>query len=400
MNDLNDQLNAERDTIELQSMAIEAIGFNENDEPDYILAPKNHIVDLQKRQSENQRSIMAIGPLLRVLETKRVAKVANDYEREDRKAGIAQKWYLRLSRISIWFSALGVSLAGFLAVFLPREWIVMPLMGFAEFWVIILVLFLVAIATSASVWIRSRKLYRAWVEARGNAENLRKELFEVTTRTEAAEINGEIPALLLKLEYFRRYQLDVQKDYFKSKSQSFSALARRSGLWDAIRTIVYFVLPAILIAIALAPIAEQQPVWHAFESASGWAQLLGEADWAKWLLLVIIVIAALHSGFLAESLLIDNQRNAIRYANMKKNLLRLEESGLERAREAARQGDLNKVLMFIRAIHNLMSAEFQEWVILTDAEANLLTSGDRLGGQEYSDPKTEGATALSEETRL
>ena len=82
-----------------------------------------------------------------------------------------------------------------------------------DLWPLLLVLGLCALVSGAlaSMWLfraREGNLVEAWMSGRAHAESARLEYFATLVRLE----NGpsDPPLGLLKLEYFRRYQLDVQ----------------------------------------------------------------------------------------------------------------------------------------------------------------------------------------------
>lgn len=85
----------------------------------------------------------------------------------------------------------------------------------------------------AAVWLNqigSGKLLEQWMTKRAEAESHRLRYF-----SRVSEQSGDPETRLLQLEYFRRYQLDVQRTYYLDRSRDHQAAATRAvtmGSWS------------------------------------------------------------------------------------------------------------------------------------------------------------------------
>lgn len=241
--------------------------------------------------------------------------------------------------------------------------------GRAEFALYGLVFGLLFAGYCASRFLGLEKWRDRWMRHRGRAELARKQLFERVFASAAEQRPGEPAVLPLKLEYFRRYQLDVQRDYFEQRSAELRNEAAWGNGFGRFLIIVSVVLFLFLMSRAYAPVTDQEPSMWIWQKISAMAQAWPETVLAKLALLVVIAGSALTGGWQAQAMINSNARNARRYENTLRNLQELEKAGLTRARAAAANGRTDEVLGFVRAVHGLMSAELQEWIILTEDEA-------------------------------
>ena len=258
-----------------------------------------------------------------------------------------------------------------LLLFPPHEW--MPngqwSAGRAEFALYGLVFGLLFVGYCVSRVLGLEKWRDHWMRHRGRAELARKQLFERVFASVAVPQPGELAVLPLKLEYFRRYQFDVQRDYFDQRSRELRNEAAWGNGFGRFLIIVSVVLFLFLMSRAYAPVTDQEPSMWVWQKISAMAQAWPETVLAKLALLVVIAGSALTGGWQAQAMINNNARNARRYENTLRNLVELERAGLARARAAAASGRTDEVLGFVRAVHGLMSAELQEWIVLTEDEA-------------------------------
>ena len=175
--------------------AMAAIGEDEPD-ADYKLRPEQHAAAMTA----------AAGPLQRILTRTEIAETIATYNREGDKAAAAQNTYKRYGNLGL-RAALVATLIG-AASLLPLE----PILG-KELKALGLMMEYAALALAfvmSQVLIRS-KPFDTWMQARAEAERARVRLFDQVMAADEAPREGEVAPLPLKLEYFRRYQLDVQR---------------------------------------------------------------------------------------------------------------------------------------------------------------------------------------------
>lgn len=197
--------------------AKDTIGDGQPD--DYILSPSRHAEELQAKAPT----------LARILRTSRVVCRASQYERFDGEANLAQSTYKRIMRYASWailataVLSTAVLLVGPLAGLLGQDaasGLLLSGLGLAA-------LVTGALATMFLSRARGGGLYKAWKTARARAEQARAGYFQAV-----AAAPGEAPADpalgLLKLEYIRRYHLDVQIAYYRERSKQHRASAERT----------------------------------------------------------------------------------------------------------------------------------------------------------------------------
>jgi hypothetical protein len=336
--------------VPTQGDAQAAIGVDD-DEADWKLRPQEHAKALPP----------AAGALKRVLEGAGLQEIIDRFEAADAAAVAAQASYKRIGRLGL-YAATAATIAG--AIFLlPVE---RALEGRPGGIASALQIAALLVAFLAARWLALAKPFDRWMKQRAEAEIARIGLFDAVAAAEEPDRPGELPLLPLVLEYFRRYQLDVQRRYYRGRSAQHAAAVWRNNNW--VRASLLFTFVSVLVAL-LASLhvlaAWQLPVPGRLAAWS--AQLAGPE--IKRIVLALGVIA---SGFygvgVARSLMDLDERNASRYLVTADNLDYLRSEGLARAREAAASGDRKEVVEFIRSVQNLISSEHREWIVLSKRE--------------------------------
>ena len=87
------------------------------------------------------------------------------------------------------------------------------------------------VAFLASRYLVVAKPFDAWMKNRAEAEIARVGLFNAVTDATETCREGELHLLPLALEYFRRYQLDVQRRYYSGRAMQHAAAAWRNNQW-------------------------------------------------------------------------------------------------------------------------------------------------------------------------
>ena len=309
---------------EVVKRAVEAIGAGRPD--DFILAPTTHAEELAGRAP-------ALAALLR---TGKVATLARQYERRDRDAGEAQTRFKEAMR---WANA-AVLATGILGASIMVAGILEEARDDGDLWPLLLVLGLCALVSGAlaSMWLfraREGNLVEAWMSGRAHAESARLEYFATLARLE----NGpsDPPLGLLKLEYFRRYQLDVQLAYYDQRG--------RQHRQSADRTLTIGGFAAALAAVA-----------------SGSAGIVAsiEAPWAA--LAALGVIGTALAAFAATREAVNqDRRNAERYGRTL-SALEILRGRLDDVRGGVLAGSQAVLEEYVAAVHEQLSLEHREWL--------------------------------------
>ncbi len=201
---------------------------------------------------------------------------------------------------------------------------------------------------------------------------MRHRVFETVFEAKEQAQADEIPLLPLKLEYFRRYQLDVQQAYHSKRAAENERrvrMARRFSIPVAIAVILWF---AALFIEVLSAWGEQAPlpgfipsfVYHAM----AYLQYIA-TDYTDIKFLILGAgLTILYGLLFLLTTLNSNLRNAARFAHARENLKYLRNTGLEEARRAAAKGEEAKVMNYANRIHSAMSAELNDWVRLMDLD--------------------------------
>lgn len=334
----------------LTQHAIAAIG---TDAPtDWELKPDMHAAELGPDAT----------PLRQILCDPDLKSIIASYGAADQQAQRAQRLYKRLAGLSAWTgfmaAAIGALVLMFAVLIAPG-----PMLTVA----VALQALLLVTSLGASLIIGQLTPFETWMQHRATAENARRTLFETVMQERA---QGDAAAALpLQLEYFRRYQLDVQRYFYRQRGRQHVAAARAAWWWR-------------LIALALIVIASFPLIWT-LQHATWLPDLLTDAtrslpqhtELAQRVFLGIGIIAAALQGLLASLAVTSlHERNGARYLSTADNLDALADRPLADARlaaaeaaagiEAAIHDGRNDVLAFIALVHDQISSEHREWVSL------------------------------------
>lgn len=339
---------------EVVKRAVAAIGEGRSD--DYILAPTRHAEELAGKAP-------ALAALLRKA---RIETLARQYERRDRDAGDAQKRFK-----SAMLSANTTVLAtGVLGAFIMVAGILEEVLDDADLWPLLLVLGLGALVSGAlaSMWlfrVREGNLVEAWMSGRAHAESARLEYFASLVGLENG--SSEPPLGLLKLEYFRRYQLDVQIAYYDQRG--------RQHRDSADRTLMIGGFAAALAAVA--------------SGSAGIAASI-EAPWAA--LAALGVIGTALAAFAATREAVNqDRRNAERYGRTL-SALEILRGRLDDVRGGVLAGSQEVLDEYVDAVHEQLSLEHREW--LSGAESTRSAIGrmdETLAALQKGGAKPQGA---------
>jgi len=325
------------------------------------------------------------GPFVRILDSKPVQTAVAGYINARKGAIEEKKLYQRLSGtigIPLWLGAavaLAVALipsevvggsglalgAGSSKEEIARAW-----QNFAP-WAVYAGVIGTAIL---SLFSRPAKHYRHWQQHRATTEALRREIFKRVFDQHGQDRDPlELP---LKLEYFRRWQVELQREYFRQECAKNERLIRRRRGLNHLSVGIFVLLGLVLASSAIAGLDEQGapstlirgPLLYAaplFRFAEKWG-----LDY--WLLFLGLLAVTAMAFYFALGALNEAKRNAPRYRNMLDNFDELLCDGpgdrLTFARKAAAHGDEAVVRDYAERVHSVMAMEINDWVRLADLD--------------------------------
>jgi hypothetical protein len=196
-------------------------------------------------------------------------------------------------------------------------------------------------AIVSSMWLfkaREGQLLERYLSCRAKAEAERGSYFSALV----AHAPEDVSLRLLKLEYFRRYQLDVQRDYFEHASERHSKAAERTLRFGAY-------------AVGLSAI----PVFFAGSlgiSGGHWTALGAFS----------VIGAGIGAFTSAHEAMSQNKRNAERYENALE-ALELLLAKLDDVRAAIVAGSADALKTFVAAVNEQLATEHRQWL---EAEQN------------------------------
>lgn len=212
-------------------------------------------------------------------------------------------------------------------------------------------------------------LRQQWYEQRGKAEALRRSIF--TTLLNSGDVKS--PQLLSqKLEYFRRYQIDVQQSYYDEKSQQ----NRDGAKWaDGARMLAFVAACIMLVVLGMTWFAgnsEQGSATSFIEGPS--AAIIGGMieGWDSVFIVITLLALGTYAVLQLRTLALRERVNHKRYGNTL-GQLRLCTSPatgqanadlqypLSRARVAAAGGDLAGVRRLFNDVNQLLATEVGDW---------------------------------------
>jgi uncharacterized membrane protein HdeD (DUF308 family) len=309
---------------ELIDRAVVAIG---GDQPgDRALAPTRHAQELADKAPA----------LARLLRTAKIETLARQYERLDRDALAAQGKFKGAMAWANWAvlvtAVLGacIMVAGLLTGVLGDD-AMRPL----------LVLFGIgavlsgALASMCLFRVREGNLLEGWMTGRAQAETARLSYFSALIQA-SDDQPSDLPLGLLKLEYFRRYQLDVQIGFYGGRGVDHGRSADKTLMLGGL-------------AVAAAAVA------------SGTAGVLGAFDPVLASVAALGVIGTALAGFAATREAVNqDRRNAERYGRTL-SALEILRGRLDEVRAGVLAGSQAVLEEYVAAVHEQLSLEHREW---------------------------------------
>lgn len=199
-----------------------------------------------------------------------------------------------------------------------------------------------AFATMFITAARNSKLLEEWFSRRAEAEAARRDYFERLFMTS----NGT-DSLLIRLEFFRRYQLDLQTNYFRNRRKDHANAARRLTFLSASGAAVSML--ATTIAGALTNL---NPNWVAVAGVSA-------------------ITTAFAAFITTRESIFRYSQNAESFRQAQDALEKLRER-LDDVRTAAALGQSEPVHQFVLSIHEQLMLEHQQWLKSSDSAQEAL----------------------------
>ena len=222
------------------------------------------------------------------------------------------------------------------------------------------------IASMSLFRVKQGRLLEDWMTARARAETKRLSYFSYIAHASAEPLDRQLE--LLKLEYFRRYQLDLQLAYYKS---------RRSGHRNSAERTLDLSAGAVMVAAI----------------ASGAAGVLGALS-SEWAALGSLAVfgAALQAFAAARESLHQDRRNAERYEHSAQALQGLRER-LDDVRGGIAAGSPSVLTEYVTAVQDQLSLEHRQWL---EAAENMQSAVARLEKALSSGTTQKGAASSDE----
>lgn len=347
-------MTATEENKEAKTPAENAIG--DNKKGDYDLEPDKHAASLPP----------SAGALRRVLEQPTLLATIAGYETFNARAVQAQSRYKGLCKRLLLALAFAL-FAGLIAAVLPWS---EPYDGYARWGAIVLVYAVMLLAFWSLRSLDRANPYKRWHQQRANAELMRGQLFK--TVMDAAPVGpqqqGEIDLLPLKLEYVRRYHMDVQRAFYIKRADQHERRIHIANLWrraGAVVTVVWLI--CALIAI-FTPLLEPVPMLSQLQ------QVLGLLEWVETsyldaiLLFVGLCIMVGYGLALAISSISNDLRNAGRYRAYARRVEGFYERLPEVRRLTLSPDNTAKASAFVAEFQDLLDTEHRDWKLMQEME--------------------------------
>jgi hypothetical protein len=351
--------------VRVRDKSKEEIAVGDERSSDWKLDPLTHAARLPPEA----------GVLRRILEQPDVLAVMTRFNEADKKADSARRRYKRAAYLRLYAGVTATIIGA--VFFLPLEtWIG----GTARSIPAALQYGCLFIAFMAALWLARATPFDAWMTARAEAEIARINIFYRIIDGIETPGPGELPLLPLQLEYFRRYQLDVQRRYYAGRGQAHARAAGWTRRWQMLS------LGLSGLAAAVAVIAGLEVVIDFGIPLPDWIKAINGAvqphlpDWINKAVLALGVIAsALFGASVSRSFMNLDERNASRYLTTAANLDYIAGEDLQEARTQAAEGLTEPVHAFVKRIQDMLSTEHQEWVLLSQTRPSPIKGSVRPG---------------------
>jgi hypothetical protein len=281
------------------------------------------------------------APLQRILEKELIKEIIDRYDRHNAAAAEYQNTYKTFGRAEIYLGT-AAAILGAIILSMADSTDPAPLFDYFRGTLLFVQIVCASGVVGLKYLLQHRQPFAKWNETRSIAETARIELFETVCglterRWEKVQKDGGFPLLPLQLEYFVRYQLEVQLIYYDRRGkQHRKAASRYIGFGAAV---------TFFAALAAAIIGVSQNI----------------GDGVSVVSMAALVAPILLMAQTNLSRLNQDERNGARYAITFAHLSKLRGELLDDARDAAVAGNAELVHAFIRAVDGVISVEHSEW---------------------------------------
>ncbi|MEZ5844857.1 MAG: hypothetical protein R3D27_14130 [Hyphomicrobiaceae bacterium] len=346
------------------------LAVGEHEACDHILDPHLHA----------ERLPLDAAPLKRILDRDEIASIIERYRIYDRKAIRWRRTHVRWGLAGIIGAGLAVVPAVVLMVAPVRLPPVAAALSSAGVW------FMLCLAWICFLYLMLRRPLEVWYEARANAEELRKRLFEVVVASDEPAKAGEIDTAALQIEYFRRYQFGVQQAFLSTTSAKYRKRRRRHDAIGKFATAVPFIALLLAAAVIFSAWSEQSlaPSWLAVAVPA--LQRIELEGYDVFGLAGALLFSSLSAGLFAYAQLDDYRRVGERYAHALARIQDLAEDarfGFLAAHRAAEAGRRHERDRLVREMHAIMSAEFAQWVKFAEADKVAIPKAREMSGSYH-----------------
>jgi SMODS and SLOG-associating 2TM effector domain 1 len=336
---------------------LDAAGIIGNGSPgDYPLSPVEHAEQLKTSAPKLAALLTRSAPV----------ELARQYAEADTEALTAERTFKRWVIRANW-AVLATATAS--ALLMAVALLTGTLGGLAQTTLIVLALIGVAaggIASMSLFRVKEGRLLEDWMTARARAETKRLSYFSYIVNSSLQPLDLQLE--LLKLEYFRRYQLDLQLAYYKT---------RRLGHRNSAERTLSISAGSVLVAAI----------------ASGAAGVLGalRSEWAALGSLAVFG-AALQAFAASRESINQDRRNAERYENTAQALQGLRER-LDDVRLRISAGSTSVLGEYVGAVQDQLSLEHRQWL---EGAENMQAAVARLEKALSSGASQKDATSSEE----
>jgi len=301
---------------------------------DHQIRPTRHAEEFESKAPE----------FAAILRTSRIDVAARDYEDKDEQATEAKAEFKRIfgrSNLTVLLTSVVIVFVLAVGILKPGQKLLLVAFGLLSF----------VGGSIASYYLnvlKQGKLLDAWMSNRARAEVARLEYFLSVAKAPSKTAVGNMLELV-KLEYFRRFQLDVQLNFYGDRSKGNKAEARKALQWSSI-------------AVAGA---------GTVTALAGFASGFIDPRFAAIATLGTL-FAALSTYATTREDVYHHQRNAESFCRTEEALIEIYKR-IDDVRTAVLAEGQKPLLDFIDAVHEQLLAEHKQWLGLETEAENAFT---------------------------
>jgi len=341
--------------------AKEIVGDGKDD--DYIIRPTEFPAQFEESASD----------FASLLKDSALVVSAKNYERVDARAGEWQKRFKKHMKIATWSIFCATSFAALLAASASvQDTVSEPLLRAMQ-----VACGATSIATSVVsalfLYIASRgRELQKWMQSRAEAETARLGYFKGVVQKVCDNYPDQPQLLLAALEFFRRYQLEIQQRFYEGRNKDHEN--------DRGRTVLIGVSAAAILALGSA--------------LGGGLGTLVDPKFAPLAALGTIGAALALVASRREEIN-QSERNAERYRRTAGHLREIRKKHLE-VQKAVAQGNTSVILDYVDAIQNQLSLEHRQWLSEGEEVDSAVKAMEESLAQHRAEQESKRVTATPE----